>query len=772
MKRLLPKLLFFTLVFLLSVSPLCMKNALAQARIVITEDGSIDPIGAPIERVGETYTFLADISGSIEARRSNIIIDGNHHTLRGGTGSGIGILLDGITYGVKNVTLRNIVVTGFNSAVTVDLSSFNNISRNEISDSSYGIDLAESSHNIISENTIRNCTQGVFVGTSSNNTVSKNVITNPVPNPKPSSTYGIWISGESYNNTFSGNVITNSNFGVRFFFSSLNTVTENNITNNGSGLFLTSASNNTISANTIRENNLNGVYLEDSSNNNTLSGNTVAENGNGIYLTDNSYYNKIHENNFLHNSIQVSGHIQNAYDLGWPTGGNFWSDYGGVDAYTGAYQNLTGRDGLGDISQPILLDNPDHYPLMGLFSCHQLSPDHRLSLISNSSIESLNYFSQNGTIKIQATNTSTTQLFGFMRVTVPKAVIIPPYTVTIDATETPLYLDDALHDTATHRWMYIAYQHSAREISIQGILPDITPPTIEIQSPENKLYNTRDVPLIFTVNEPTTWIGYSLDGHNNLTVSGNTTVMGLQDGPHTIKIYANDTSGNLGGSATASFSIEATTPAVQILSPENKTYNARGVLLAFTISEPTSWIGFSLNNGRNSTISGNFTISNLLNGTYSVTVYANDTSGNMGHSNTVHFTISVSSLDVTPPQILITSPANKTYTTADGTVDIQLTCEVNEPVTWIAYSLDQKPNTTITGNTTLFGLSKGVHSVAVYALDAAGNTGASSTVQFSVEAPAPAEPFPPAWLLPAAIATVIAAGTVVVVYIRKTRKKT
>ena len=85
---------------------------------------------------------------------------------------------------------------------------------------------------------------------------------------------------------------------------------------------------------------------------------------------------------------------------------------------------------------------------------------------------------------------------------------------------------------------------------------DITPPTISIVSPENKTYTAKDVPLTFTVSKSTPWIGYSLDGQANVTISGNTTLTGLSDGPHSLVVYATDTDGNIGASETIYFSIE------------------------------------------------------------------------------------------------------------------------------------------------------------------------------------------------------------------------
>jgi len=85
---------------------------------------------------------------------------------------------------------------------------------------------------------------------------------------------------------------------------------------------------------------------------------------------------------------------------------------------------------------------------------------------------------------------------------------------------------------------------------------DITPPTISILSPENKTYTVNDVPLTFTVSELTSWIGYSLDGQANMTITGNTTLSGLSDGSHSLIVYAKDTAGNTGASETLYFTIE------------------------------------------------------------------------------------------------------------------------------------------------------------------------------------------------------------------------
>jgi hypothetical protein len=63
------------------------------------------------------------------------------------------------------------------------------------------------------------------------------------------------------------------------------------------------------------------------------------------------------------------------------------------------------------------------------------------------------------------------------------------------------------------------------------------------------------------------------------------------------------------------------------------------LLLNFTTNEKTSWIGYCLDRPANVAITGNTTLTELAEGSHSIVVYANDTAGNMGASETVFFTV-------------------------------------------------------------------------------------------------------------------------------------
>jgi N-acetylneuraminic acid mutarotase len=87
------------------------------------------------------------------------------------------------------------------------------------------------------------------------------------------------------------------------------------------------------------------------------------------------------------------------------------------------------------------------------------------------------------------------------------------------------------------------------------------PPSIEFVSPGKQRYNASSVSLVFTVNKPVVWLGYSLDGAPNVTVTGrtpltNVTLADVANGVHNVTVYANDTYGNMGASQTIDFIVE------------------------------------------------------------------------------------------------------------------------------------------------------------------------------------------------------------------------
>jgi parallel beta-helix repeat protein len=100
---------------------------------------------------------------------------------------------------------------------------------------------------------------------------------------------------------------------------------------------------------------------------------------------------------------------------------------------------------------------------------------------------------------------------------------------------------------------------------------------------------------------------------------------------------------------SAFYALQTAPPKISVQSPLNQTYNDSSVSLTFSVNvlspvKTVNWTGYSLDGEANVTVTGsgaltNVTIANVENGVHNVTVYANDTYGNMGASKPVTFTV-------------------------------------------------------------------------------------------------------------------------------------
>ena len=209
-----------------------------------------------------------------------------------------------------------------------------------------------------------------------------------------------------------------------------------------------------------------------------------------------------------------------------------------------------------------------------------------------------------------------------------------------------------------------------------------SPPIVSIHSPANGAY-VNSVLLNITVTKPGDWlstpisfsyepgsglsqklvsVSFHIDGkymygavapYSNLSSPFNYSLYltNLTDGSHTLVVRADSTGvvRNWVSStvynvpidssiATAHFTLDSTPPNVSFLSTE-KAYTTSEFPLNFTLNESVSKISYVLDGQASVTVVGNTTLTGLTCGAHNVTVYAWDTVGNAGASETVFFTI-------------------------------------------------------------------------------------------------------------------------------------
>jgi hypothetical protein len=329
----------------------------AEGTIYIRADGSIDPPTAPISTLdNKTYSLTGNVTGSITIERDNIVLNGLGFTVFGDEMPAI------VADGRKNLTLENTRISKGVYLNTNESKAIDNIAIGWSTVKGYG--------NSITHNTFQGYGMGC-IGMELEG--SRNTIYNNSIHPCPADADGLIVTGSS--NNISYNTVRAGEGAAVAITGKNNTLCRNSLSGKFGGVrFSGSSSDNSLIGNVISS--MWFTIDADHSNNNSIVGNNITG-GNDIYPTfffSNSFQNRIFHNNIVGYppSVSILGGA-NVWDDGYPSGGNYWSDYNGTDFFSGPYQNETGCDGLGDTPYTINVNDTDHYPLMLPFSAHNIA---------------------------------------------------------------------------------------------------------------------------------------------------------------------------------------------------------------------------------------------------------------------------------------------------------------------------------------------------------------------------------------------------------------
>ena len=168
--------------------------------------------------------------------------------------------------------------------------------------------------------------------------------------------------------------------------------------------------------------------------------------------------------------------------------------------------------------------------------------------------------------------------------------VLPEISTTIDLSGIP----DGKHTitlNATERGNYNKYydiyynlHYTVFDITGSSTLSffvDSKSPDVLVFSPENTTYSSSDVELDFALNEKALHIFYSLDGQENVTIAGNSTLTGLSSGEHSLIVYSTDEAGNIGVSETIHFVVEPFPTVIALASIAIGVIAGIGIILYF-----------------------------------------------------------------------------------------------------------------------------------------------------------------------------------------------
>ena len=247
----------------------------------------------------------------------------------------------------SRITVKNIKFRNNSASVSFAFTTNSLIENITATGDSAGIFFHRSDHNIITKNNFTaNPGAGIVLEESYYNNITYNAVLH-------SNTSGIWLEDTGFN-TLIGNTVAYCRH------------VDHPQEFDGSGILVDDSPWCKLINNTVMGNKY-GIHLGATpSQYNVVVGNNIVMNDVGLALLD-ARYNEIFHNNFLQNKLQQ---VQTFYrtsgvtfDDGYPSGGNYWSDYAGVDLYSGPYQNETGSDGFGDTPY-VINKKKDHYPLI------------------------------------------------------------------------------------------------------------------------------------------------------------------------------------------------------------------------------------------------------------------------------------------------------------------------------------------------------------------------------------------------------------------------
>ena len=257
---------------------------------------------------------------------------------------------------------------------------------------------------------------------------------------------------------------------------------------------------------------------------------------------------------------------------------------------------------------------------------------------------------------------------------------------------------------------------------VRTVRIDTIVPNVSVLSPSNGSNHTSlTVNLNFTFVDSSgssTCILTNSTGQNTTVLNcANTTFVTIR-GLQNVTLYINDTAGNV--NATTVFFNVNLPPQLVIVQPQNATYGNTSLTLNFTATdEDLSSVWYNLDDGTNSTVTGNVTFTTTA-GQHVLSLFANDTLNQLNKTK-VMFSVDAFGPDIT---FVAPTPNNETYNTTN-IVRINITLSENGTAVLEFGGANESMSGLGTSYYVTKEVSDGNYSFRVYANDTSSNPSVS-----------------------------------------------
>ena len=259
-----------------------------------------------------------------------------------------------------------------------------------------------------------------------------------------------------------------------------------------------------------------------------------------------------------------------------------------------------------------------------------------------------------------------------------------------------------------------------------NIRPDTTAPVLNLTGHPSTTTSETAATFTWDSTEDATYT-VNVDGHGAITTNHTWTATNLSTGQHTFTVTGTDASNNTGGPMTFTWTVRApadtTAPQLTLTGHPTTTTTATSATFTWTSTETATYT-VTIDGHDHTTSARTYTTGELGAGAHTLRLTGTDAAHNSGTPVMFAWTVKVPA-DTTAPRLSVTHTAENRDATRE-----KVTWTTDEVAT-VYGSLDGARASVLPGRSSVASVAYGKHTLAVYAVDKAGNRSVTRTISWT-----------------------------------------